>query len=60
MVQADSAMISNTVVHEAIALAQAGCSFGWAAKVFRCFAEHGKSSPWMANATVELWPDERL
>ena len=56
MAQADSASISNIVLIGAIALAQDGCSFGWAAQVFcsyRCFAEHGKSSPLMAGAPVE-------
>ena len=38
MVQADLAMISNVVVHDAIAPAQHRCSFGWAAQVSRCCA----------------------
>ena len=45
MAQADSASISNIILHYAIAMAQNGCSFGWVAQVFRCFAEHSKASP---------------
>ena len=36
------------------------CSFGWAAQVFRMFAEHGKSGPLMAGALVEVQPDKLL
>ena len=35
MAQADSASIINIVLHDAIAIAQIGCSYGWAAQVFR-------------------------
>ena len=35
-------------------------SFGWAAQVVRCFAEHGKSSPWMADDPVEEQLDRLL
>ena len=35
-----------------------GGSYGWAAQVFKCFAEHGKSSPLVAGASVEVQPDE--
>ena len=45
MAQADSGSIINIVLHDAIAIAHNGCSYGWAAQVFKCFAEHGKSSP---------------
>ena len=58
MAQADSGSIINIVLHDAIAIAQDGCSYGWAAQVFRCFAEHGKSSPLVAGAPVEVQPDE--
>ena len=60
---ADSATISNTVLldaYDAIAMAQDGCSFGWAAQGFRCFAEHGKTNPVLASAPGELHPDELL
>ena len=50
----------NVVLHDAIAMAQDGCSYGWAAQVFECFAEHGKSSPLVAGAPVEVQPDELL
>ena len=45
------------------AMAQDGCSYGWAAQVFKCFAEHGKSSPLVAgapSAPVEVQPAELL
>ena len=58
MAQADSGSIINIVLHDAIAITQNGCSYGWAAQVFRCFAEHGKSSPLVAGAPVEVQPDE--
>ena len=45
MAQADSESIINIVLHDAIAIAHNGCSYGWAAQVFKCFAEHGKSIP---------------
>ena len=35
-----------------------GCSYGWAAQVLKCFAEHGKSSLLVAGAPVEVQPDE--
>ena len=41
-------------------LAHSGCSSGWAAQVFRLFAEHGKSSPLVAASFVEDRPDELL
>ena len=53
-------MISNVVLHDAIALTQNVCSVGRAAQVFRCFAEHGKSSPLMASAPFEIQPDDLL
>ena len=34
-----------------------GCSFGWTAQVFRCFAEHGPLIM-MAGAPVWVHPDE--
>ena len=58
MAQADSGSIINIVLHDAIAIAHNGCSYGWAAQVFKCFAEHGKSSPLVAGAPVEVQPDE--
>ena len=58
MPQADSGSIINIVLHDAIAIAHNGCSYGWAAQVFKCFAEHGKSSPLVAGAPVEVQPDE--
>ena len=48
----------NIVLHDAIALARNGCSYGWAAQAFKCFAEHGKSSLLVAGAPVEVQPDE--
>ena len=65
MVQADSGSNTNIVPHDAmaIAIAQNGCSYGWvgwAAQVFKCFAEHGKPSPLVAGAPVEMQPDELL
>ena len=56
MAQADSGLIIKIVLHDAIAIAQNGCSYGWAAQVFKCFAEHGKSSPLVASAPVEVQP----
>ena len=53
----DSESIINIVLHYAIAIAHNGCSYGWAAQVFKCFAEHGKSSPLVAGAPVEVQPD---
>ena len=58
MAQADSGSIINIVLHDVIAIAQKGCSYGWAAQVFKCFAEHGKSSPLVAGAPIEVRPDE--
>ena len=58
MAQADSASIINIVLHDAVAITHNGCSYGWAAQVFKCFAEHGKSSPLVAAAPVEVQPDE--
>ena len=58
MAQADSGSSINIVLHDAIAIAQRGCSYGWAAQVFECFAEHGKYSPLVAGAPVEVQPDE--
>ena len=58
MAQADSESNINIVLHDAIAIAHNGCSYGWAAQVFKCFAEHGKSSPLVAGALVEVQPDE--
>ena len=42
MAQADSESIINIVLHDAIAIAHNGCSYDWAARVFKCFAEQGK------------------
>ena len=53
--QADPATISNVVPHNAIALAQSGCSFDWAALVFS-----GNSCRLMAGAPVEVQSDELL
>ena len=47
-------------LHDAIALAQDGRRFGWAARIVRCTAEHGRSSPLVAGAPVEVQPDELL
>ena len=58
MARADSESIINIVLHDAIAIAHNGCSYGWAAQVFKCFAEHGKSSPLVAGAPIEVQPDE--
>ena len=58
MAQADSESIINIVLHDVIAIAHNRCSYGWAAQVFKCFAEHGKSSPLVAGAPVEVQPDE--
>ena len=59
MAQADSASISisNIVLVDAIALAQnaSGC-FGSAAQLFQCFMEHGKSSPLISGAPIEVKP----
>ena len=59
MLQADCTF-GNIVLHDAIAPAQHGCSFGWAAQVSQCLAEHGKSSPLMAGSLVEIQPEELL
>ena len=58
MAQADSGSIINLDLHDDIAMADNGCRYGWAAQVFKCFAEHGKSSPLVAGAPVEVQPDE--
>ena len=60
MSQADSGSMINIFLLDAIAIAQSGCSYGWAAaaQVFKCFAEHGKYSPLVAGAPVEVQPDE--
>ena len=50
--------IINIVLHDAIAIAYNGSGYGWAAQVFKCFAEHGKSIPLVAGAPVEVQPDE--
>ena len=57
MAQADSGSIISIVLHDAIAIAQSKCVYGWAAQVFKCFAEHGKYSPLVAGAPVEVQPD---
>ena len=54
MAQAGSESIINIVLHDAIAIAHNWCSYGWVAQVFKCFAEHGKSSPLVAGAPVEV------
>ena len=46
----------ETIRNSQIALWQGSLSH----KVFRCFAEHGKSSHLMAIASVEVQPDELL
>ena len=56
MAQADAVSISNVVLHDAVAIAQDGCSYGWAAQVFKCFAEPGKSRPLTAGAPIEVQP----
>ena len=53
MAQADSESIIKVVLHDAIAIAHNGCSYGWATQVFKCFAEHGKSRPLVAGAPVK-------
>ena len=58
MARADTGSIISIVLHDAIAIAQSGCLYGWAAQVFKCFAEHGKYSPLVAGAAVEVQPDE--
>ena len=58
MAQADSGSIINIVLHDAIATAHNGCSYVWAAQIFKCVAEHGKSSPLVAGAPVEVQPDK--
>ena len=58
MTQADSTSIIKVVLHDAIAMAQDGCSYGWAAQVFKCFADHGKYSLLVAGAPVGVQPDE--
>ena len=58
MAQADLGAIISVVLHDAIAIAQSGCVYGWAAQVFKCFAEHGKYSPLVAGAPVEVQPIE--
>ena len=45
------------VLHDAIAIAQSG-GYGWAAQVFKCFAEHGRYSPLVAGAALEVQPSE--
>ena len=37
--EAHSESIINIVLHDAIAIAHNGCSYGWATQVFKCFAE---------------------
>ena len=49
---------SATFPQDDIAFAQNGCSFSWAARVFRCFAEHGKHSLLMLGAPAEVQTDE--
>ena len=44
--------------HHAIAMAQSGCSYGWAAQIVKCCTEHGKYRPVVAGAPVEVQPDE--
>ena len=57
----DFKLISATIVlHDAIAHVQYGCSSGWAAQDFGCFAEHGKSNPLMAIAPVKLQTEKLL
>ena len=58
LAQAETESIINIVLHDAIAIAQSGFIYGWAAQVFKCFAEHGKYSPLVADAPVEVQPDE--
>ena len=58
MAQADLGSIISVVLHDAIAIAQSRCVYGWAAQVFKCFAEHGRYSPLVAGAPVEVQPSE--
>ena len=58
MAQADLGSIISFVLHDAIAIAQSGCVYGWAAQVFKCFAEHGRYSPLVAGAPIEVQPSE--
>ena len=54
MAQANLASTISIVPHDAIAIAQSGWVYGWAAQVFKCFAEHGRYSPLVAGAPGEL------
>ena len=54
----DLGSIISIVLHDAIAIAQSGCVYGWAEQVFRCFVEHGRYSPLVAGAPVEVQPGE--
>ena len=58
MAQADLGSIISVVLHDAIAIPQSGCVYGWAAQVFKCFAEHFMYSPLVAGAPAEVQPSE--
>ena len=58
MAQADLGSNISVVLQDAIAIAQSGYVYGWAAQVFKCFAEHGRYSPLVAGAPVEVQPSE--
>lgn len=49
--------ICSRVFRDSLALAQGGCSFGWAAQVCKCFSDHGKSQLVVAGAPIEVQPD---
>ena len=57
MLRADSGPIWDLVFFSLIALAQDGCSFGWAAQVCMRCSDHGKSPPVVAGAPVEVQSD---
>ena len=42
------------MLQDAIALAQAGCKFGWAAQVFGCFERHGEARPLVRGAPIKM------
>ena len=54
MAQADL----GSIITVSIAIAQSGCVYGWAAQTFKCFAEHGRYSPLVAGAPLEVQPSE--
>ncbi len=54
IVGSDPASICSIVLQDAVALAQAGCKFGWAAQVFGCFERHGKARPLVRGAPIKV------